>query len=104
MIDAAGRTLAAFEESFENSKLLPNEVYDWSTRIRSAQVRAAGSRQQATKACQEHLQRMQGLHSKITAAVQVGVAGPQIKFAADFYVAEAEVLLLEARGNEARSQ
>jgi hypothetical protein len=102
MIDAAQRTLAAFEESFNYGKLLPNEAYDWSSRIRSAQVRTTDSRQQATKASQEHLKRMQVLHSKVAAASKEGAVGgePQKLFAAEFYVAEAEVLLLEARGSE----
>jgi len=102
LIDAAQRTLAGFEESFTFSKLLPNEVYVWSSHIRSAQARAADSRQQVTKACQEHLKRMQDLHRKVSALGKEAAPGGEAhkQSAAEFYVAEAEVLVLEAKGNE----
>ncbi len=102
MIDAAQRTLAALEESFAHGKLLPNEVYVWSSHIRSSQVRAANAPQQVTNACQEHLKRMQELHRRIAALAKQGMPGgeKQQLYATQFYVAEAEVLLMEAGGME----
>jgi hypothetical protein len=100
MIDAAQRALAGF--AGEESPLSPNETYVWSTHLRSAQVRAADSRQQATKACQEHLNRMRELQQRVAQLSEVGAPGgePHKQAAAQFYVAEAEVLALEAKGTE----
>jgi hypothetical protein len=100
MIDAAQRALAGF--TGEESPLSPNETYVWSTHLRSAQVRAADSRQEATKACQDHLNRMQKLHRRVASLGAEGVPGGEHHkvAAAEFYLAEAEVLVLEAKGNE----
>jgi hypothetical protein len=102
MMNAAQRALAGFDGSFTEGKLSPNEAYAWSTHLRSAQVRAADSRQQVTKACQEHLIRMQEMHRRVAALGAEAVPGgePHKVAAAEFYVAEAEVLVLEAKGKE----
>jgi hypothetical protein len=100
MIIAAQSALAGFNA--EESKLLANEVYIWSSRVRSAQAGAAESRTQVTRACQEHLKRMQDLHRRVASLNREGVPGGEAHklAAAEFYVAEAEVLLLEAKGSE----
>lgn len=108
MIDAARGVYDMLVESHDQGTgaLLPQERYVWSSHLRSAQAHAADSRQQATKACQEHLQRMQDLRRRVASLGQEGVPGGEAhkQSAAQFYLAEAEVLLLEAKGSEPRSQ
>jgi hypothetical protein len=52
------------------------------------------------KACQEHVDRMRGIHAKVKALhAQGSRGGEETKYrASEFYVAEAELLLLEAKG------
>jgi beta-lactamase regulating signal transducer with metallopeptidase domain len=104
MIDAAQQTLAVMEENFKlGSGLHSNtDVYLWSNYLRTSQIRAAGSREEATKACQEHLDRMKQLHDGVAALQREGARGGEADkfFATQFYVAEAELLLLEAKNNE----
>ena len=104
MVDAAQRTLAVVEEHLRLGVRLHGDadVYAWSSYLRSAQVRAAGSREQATKAYGEHLARMQKLHNQIAAFSRRSAKGGEADklHATQFYVAEAELLLLEAKGNE----
>jgi beta-lactamase regulating signal transducer with metallopeptidase domain len=103
MIDAARATYDAILEAHSQGRLMSNnEVYLWSSYIRSSQVRAADSRQQVTKACQAHLDRMQSLHDGVAALGREGAKGGEMdkQYAAQFYVAEAELLLLEAKANE----
>jgi hypothetical protein len=53
-------------------------------------------------ACREHLARMQELHRKVEALSKQGARGGEAEklHATQFYVAEAELLLLEAKANE----
>jgi hypothetical protein len=99
MIEAAQKTYEVVRESYTLGTILPNEVYVWSSYLRSSQVRAARSKDERAKACQEHLDRMQSLHNKVTALQREGARGGEAdKFhATQFYVAEAELLLLEAK-------
>jgi hypothetical protein len=102
MIDAARATYDVKVESYSLGTEVANEVYVWSSYLRSSEVRAAGSRQQATTACKEHLDRMQQLHNKVAALQREGARGGEADrfHATQFYVAEAELLLMEARNNE----
>jgi hypothetical protein len=98
MIEAARAAYAGILESHSLGRATSNnEVYAWSTRIRSAEVRAANSRQQMTKACLDHLQRMRDLHERVAALGREGAPGGEThrQAATQFYVAEAELLLLE---------
>jgi hypothetical protein len=99
MADAAQRTYGAVNELFKLGQGSHTEVYVWSSYIRSAQVRAAASREERTKACQKHLERMQSLHNQVAALQREGARGGEAdKFhATQFYVAEAELFLLEAQ-------
>ncbi|MEX2138622.1 MAG: M56 family metallopeptidase [Pirellulales bacterium] len=102
MINAARRTYEAFDELFKAGTTTYEPLYVWSSKIRSSELRAADSRQQVTQASQEHLHRMRKLHDKVAALGRQGAKGGEAeKFAAtQFYVAEAELLLLEATSNE----
>lgn len=103
MIDAAKAAYAGILEAHNLGRATSNnEVYAWSNHIRSSEARAARSRQQAIKACQEHLQRMRDLHDRVAALGREGAPGGEMhkQAAAQFYVAEAELLLLDVKGNE----
>jgi hypothetical protein len=105
MIDAAKAAYAGILEAHNLGRATSNnEVYAWSNHIRSAEVRAAGSRQQIIKVCQEHLQRMRDLHERVAALGREGAPGGEMhkQAATQFYVAEAELLLMEAQKNEQR--
>jgi hypothetical protein len=99
MIDAARRTYEAFDELFKAGTTTQEPLYVWSSKLRSSQVRAADGREQATQASQEHLDRMRKLHDKVAALGKQGAKGGEAEklAATQFYVAEAELLLLEAR-------
>jgi hypothetical protein len=104
MIDAAKAAYAGILESHNLGRATSNnEVYAWSSHVRSSEVRAASSRQQVTKASQEHLERMRDLLERVVAlGREGGPGGEQHKQAAtQFYVAEAEVLLIEAKTQSA---
>jgi hypothetical protein len=102
MIDAARAAYEARLLLYHSGTIPANELYVWSSYLRSSQVRAVGSRREATKACQEHLDRMKDLHDKVAALANQGARGGEAdKFhATQFYVAEAELLLMEAKNNE----
>ena len=102
MIDAAKAAYAGILENHNLGRTISNnEVYVWSNHIRTSQVRAADSPKQVTQACQGHLARMQDLHGKVEALGRQGSAGGEVhkQAAAQFYVAEAELLLIEAQNN-----
>ena len=102
MIDAARATYEVQMEQYKLGTQVANEVFVWSSYLRSSQVRAADSRQQVINACQEHVDRMQRLHNYVVALQREGARGGEAdKFhATQFYVAEAELLLLEAKRSE----
>jgi beta-lactamase regulating signal transducer with metallopeptidase domain len=102
MIDAARATYDVQMEQYKLGTQAPNEVYVWSSYLRSSQVRVADSRQQVINACQEHIDRMQRLHKYVVALQREGARGGEAdKFhATQFYVAEAELFLLEAKNAE----
>jgi hypothetical protein len=104
MIDAAKAAYAGILESHSLGRATSNnEVYAWSSHIRSSEVRAASSRQQVTKACQEHLERMRDLQERVVALGREGAPGGEQhkQAAAQFYLAEAEMLLIEAKTQSA---
>jgi hypothetical protein len=102
MIDAARATYEAQSVAYELGTQVASEVYVWSSDLRSSQVRAAGSRQEVSKACQEHVDRMKKLHKNVAALANQGARGGEADrfHATKFYVAEAELLLLEAQNKE----
>jgi beta-lactamase regulating signal transducer with metallopeptidase domain len=102
MADAAQKTYDAVDELFMLGTGSHTEVYVWSSYIRSAQVRVAASRDERIKASQKHLDRMQNLHKKVAALQREQARGGEAdKFhATQFYVAEAELFLLETKNNE----
>jgi hypothetical protein len=103
MTDAARAAYAGIVENHTLGKATSNnEIYAWSNQIRSCEARAANAPQQVTKACQEHLQRMQILRDRVVALGKQGFPGGEMyrQAATQFYVAEAELLLLEAKANE----
>ena len=101
MIDAARATYAVTAESYNLGTEVANEVYIWSSYLRSSEVRAAETRQQAARACKEHLDRMLKLHNKVAALQREGARGGEADrfHATQFYVAEAELLLLESQAS-----
>lgn len=99
MIDAARGTYEAVASLYELGTETSNTLYVWSSYLRTAQGRAADSKQLVAQACQEHLDRMQSLHGKVAALNKQGARGGEAEklYATQFYVAEAELLLLEAK-------
>jgi hypothetical protein len=102
MIDAARATYNLLLEHHSLGRQGPNEVYVWSNYLRTSEVRAADSKKQVASACKEHLDRMKRLHAGVAALSDVAAKGGEADklHATQFYVAEAELLLLEANGNE----
>lgn len=101
MIDAARATYEALEALFELGTTTQDYVYVWSSRIRSSQVQAADTKQERISACEQHLHRVKELHNKVKALSEQGAMGGEVDklYAIEFYVAEAELLLLEAKAN-----
>jgi hypothetical protein len=100
MIDAAKMAYEGVRENHNLGRTTSNnEVYVWSNHIRTSQVRAADSPKQVIQACQDHLARMQDLHGRVVALGREGAPGGEMhkQAAAQFYVAEAELLLLDAK-------
>jgi hypothetical protein len=103
MIEAAKAAYAGIIENHNLGRAISNnEVYVWSSNIRSSELRAAGSPQEVAKANQDHLQRMRDLHAKVVSLGREGFAGGEVhkQAATQYYVAEAELVLLEAQNNE----
>jgi hypothetical protein len=61
-------------------------------------MRAADAKEKLVEASREHLARMKNLHAKVDALARQGAQGGEADklHAAAFYVAEAELLLLDA--------
>jgi hypothetical protein len=82
--------------------VLPDEVYVWSSRWRGAAIRAADTQQQIVKANEEHVDRMRAVYRSVKGLHDEGGKGGESHklFATEFYVAEAELTLLEAQSNK----
>jgi hypothetical protein len=102
MIDAARATYNLLIEHHSLGREGPNEVYVWSSYLRTSEARAADSRMQVASACKDHLDRMKRLHAGVKSLSDVAAKGGEADrlHATQFYVAEAELLLLEAKNNE----
>jgi hypothetical protein len=102
MIDAARATYDTLTEYFRLGRQEPNEVYVWSSYLRIAEVRAANSPDQIISACNGHLERMKRLHAGVKALSDESARGGEADrlHATEFYVAEAELFLLEAKNKE----
>jgi beta-lactamase regulating signal transducer with metallopeptidase domain len=99
MVAEAERTYEATSAHFNVGYGTPDELYVWSNRWRLAATRAANNQQQREIAYQEHLDRMKQLQASVKALYDANAKGgePAKYFATRFYVAEAELLLLEAK-------
>ena len=104
MIDAARVAYGGILENHNLGRATSNnEIYVWSAHIRSCEARAANSAEQMAEACQGHLDRMQDLRDRVVSLGKQGSPGGEMhrQAATRFYVAEAELLLLEAKANTA---
>ena len=99
MVEAATRTYQAVTASYEAGTERLDGLFVWSSHIRLASIRAADTNQQVEKACREHLDRMRNVHAKVKVLYDEQAKGGEAdkRHATEFYVAEAELLLLEAK-------
>ena len=99
--DEARATYEATMSHYETRQLDASEVYTWSIRWRAAATKGAENETKALQASKDHIGRMQDLHKKVTSMRDEGVKGGEhhIWQATKFYVAEAELLLMESGGD-----
>jgi hypothetical protein len=78
------------------------EIYGWSLRWRASELKGADDKKAGLQANTDHLERMRKLHARVAAAYTAGVKGGEYsKFqASKFYVAEAELMLIDAESDK----
>jgi hypothetical protein len=99
-VDAAASALRATEAAEAAGQASNEEIYAWSVRLRASEIQAARDNNTALKASTDHLERMRNLHARVKALHGAGSkGGEETKFqASKFYVAEAELMLIDAGG------
>ena len=99
--NAAQQTYEATASSYEAGTSKSSEVYDWSRKC-AAEIMKAMNQEQALQASTEHLERMRKLHKKVKALHDEGSRGGEMSVyhASRFYVAEAELMLMETDGEK----
>ncbi len=96
---SAYRAVAADESAGQASN---EEIYGWSLRWRASELKGADDKKSLLQANTDHLERMRKLHARVAAAYNAGVrGGEESKLQASrFYVAEAELMLIDAQSDK----
>jgi hypothetical protein len=100
MLAAAKKTSDLTTEEYAFGRVTLTDVYAWSRRLLDAERNIAKTKQADIDAFAGHWQRMKRLHGKVAALFQAAVRGGEAQklHATEFYVAEAELLLVDAGG------
>jgi hypothetical protein len=101
VLDAARDTYDAIVADYGVGQASAEEVYTWSSRWRAASLRAAKSNEEVLQANTKHLERMRLLHRQVKALYEASAKGGELwqYRASEFYVAEAELLLVDPKSN-----
>lgn len=92
---AASGAYTAYEARFKTSTVTADTVYQWSVRWLEAAKKTKG----ALSAAQDHLARMRALSTQVKSATAAGTASSADEKGAAYYVAEAEVWVVDAGGS-----
>ncbi|HUY32928.1 MAG TPA: hypothetical protein VMV69_09115 [Pirellulales bacterium] len=100
MLKAAKKTYAATQVSYQAGKAPFSETYAWSRRWLEAERALAKDKNGELAALKDHWKRMRPSYLKIKALYLGGIKGGEAETfgAAEFYLAEAELWLIEAGG------
>ncbi|HEY2894527.1 MAG TPA: M56 family metallopeptidase, partial [Pirellulales bacterium] len=99
MVEQAERAFEASQAAYEAETTTLEAIYDWSLRWMRAVQNAAQTPKEKAVAASAHLERMQQLQKKIHLLYVSGSRGGEAKAeaAANYYVAEAERMVAEAK-------
>lgn len=100
LLETARNTWDETAREYDNGRVTLAEVYAWSRRLLDAERMAAADKGGEIDALMRHWKRMQVLHNKIQALFDAAARGGEAQklHATSFYVAEAELWLVDAGG------
>ncbi|HUY91673.1 MAG TPA: M56 family metallopeptidase [Pirellulales bacterium] len=100
MLEASKKTWEVTAMEFDNGRVTLSDVYVWSRRLLETERLASKDKDGEYDALLQHWRRMRVLHNKIQALFDVAARGGEAQklHATSFYVAEAELWLVDAGG------